>query len=387
MSFVRPASSLTNDRFEEGELTLLAPYAMHTRDSLGRRWLEPDHPYRPAYVRDRDRIVHAAAFRRLAFKTQVFVDQQNDHHRSRLTHTLEVVQIARTVARNLRLNEDLTEAIALAHDLGHPPFGHAGERVLAELMAGDGGFEHNSQGLRLVEILESRYPQFQGLNLSYEVLESMALHALKSGAPAIEGFDPGRRMLAECQVVDLADDIAYSTHDIDDALRQGLINFDDLADLELWREACQRARSTYGLDLEGKQFSRSVIRSLIDLQVGSMITESRRRLSGVDSVDDVRRSGDDVVALPDKIARAKAELREFLYRRVYRHEFVTERTALGGDKVRRLFNRLLADPSLIPEKFRRRIDETVARQACDYIASMTDRFAQKTCEALLGDCL
>lgn len=234
MTFHRPTEpSIANTRFFEVERQLLAPYAMHTEDSLGRRYSERDHEYRPAYVRDRDRIIHSAAFRRMAYKTQVFVEQPNDHHRTRLTHTLEVVQIARTASRILKLNEDLTEAVALAHDLGHPPFGHAGERILAELTESVGGFEHNRQGLRLVERLESRYPGFPGLNLTYEVLESIALHSKRPDSPEVAPYQPHRRMLAECQVVDLADSIAYTTHDIDDAIRHGLLTFEELREVEL----------------------------------------------------------------------------------------------------------------------------------------------------------
>lgn len=385
MSFHRPLTpSLANARFFEVERQLLAPYAMHTEDSIGRRFGERDHEYRPAYVRDRDRIIHSAAFRRMAYKTQVFVEQPNDHHRTRLTHTLEVVQIARTASRILKLNEDLTEAVALAHDLGHPPFGHAGERILAELTESVGGFEHNRQGLRLVEHLESRYPNFPGLNLTYEVLESMALHSKRPDAPEVQPYQPSRRMLAECQVVDLADSIAYSTHDIDDAVRHGLLTFDELKEVELWRWAEERAKETYGNDLEGKQLTRGVIRSLIDAQVGGMISESARRLDGVKSTEDVRSAVRNLVDLPDEISRLKAQLQAFLFQRVYRHEAVTRRTKEGENKIRRLFEVFLRNPSKLPDKYRRDDVDPIERRICDYIASMTDRFAAKLYDEMIG---
>jgi dGTPase len=360
--------------------SLLAPYAMRSIHSLGRRYPEEEHPYRPIYVRDRDRIIHSGAFRRLAYKTQVFVDQPNDHHRTRLTHTLEVVQMARTIARRLRLNEDLTEAIAMVHDLGHPPFGHAGERVLDQLTQSVGGFEHNAQGLRLVEKLESRYPHFPGLNLSWEVLESISLHSKQSMGNPSDDFPS---MLAESQVVDLADSIAYSTHDIDDAIRHQIITFDDLHVVEIWRWADQRSLQVYGEDLVGKQRTRGVIRCLIDGQVGGLIEESRARLAGLKSTDDVRTQKSPVIALPSELARMKSELREFLFTRVYRSEVVTKRTREGEELVRRLFERIVQQPDLLPEKYRR-TDEPFERGVADYIASMTDRYAEKTWRQMGG---
>src|SRR5262245_20353135 len=212
----------------------LAPYAMRTALTKGRKHPEPEHAYRTLYPRDRDRIVHSTAFRRLMHKTQVLVNQIGDHHRTRLTHTLEVAQISRTVARQLGLNEDLTEAIALAHDLGHPPFGHAGERALDECMAGHGGFEHNLHGLRILEVLEYRYADFPGLNLSWEVLEAQAMHSKRHDAPEVRAFREAGQPLLEAQVVDAADSLAYDTHDIDDALSIGVLTFADLEEVEFW---------------------------------------------------------------------------------------------------------------------------------------------------------
>src|SRR5437762_432671 len=221
----------------EREERHLAPYAMRARDSRGRRYPEESHAYRTLYTRDRDRVVHSTAFRRLMYKTQVLVNQTNDYHRTRLTHTLEVAQMSRTVARQLGLNEDLTEAIALAHDLGHPPFGHAGEEALDECMREHGGFEHNQHGLRIMESLEYRYPDFPGLNLSWEVLEAQALHSKRREAPDIQEFETGGQGLLEAQVVDAADSLAYDTHDLDDALALGLITPVHLQKVEFWSRA------------------------------------------------------------------------------------------------------------------------------------------------------
>src|SRR5256714_4948689 len=224
------------------EEALRAPYAMRTRLSKGRQHAEPDHAYRTLYPRDRDRIVHSTAFRRLMYKTQVLVNQTGDHHRTRLTHTLEVAQISRTIARQLGLNEDLTEAIALAHDLGHPPFGHAGETALDECMKEQGGFEHNRHGLRIVELLEYRYADFPGLNLSWEVLEAMAQHSKRPEGPELQEFLGAGGPLLEAQVVDAADSLAYDTHDIDDALSAGLVTADDLHEAAFWRRAVEPGR-------------------------------------------------------------------------------------------------------------------------------------------------
>src|SRR5437762_2289248 len=223
----------------EREERHLAPYAMRARDSRGRRYPEESHAYRPLYARDRDRVVHSTAFRRLMYKTQVLVNQTNDYHRTRLTHTLEVAQISRTVARQLGLNEDLTEAIALAHDLGHPPFGHAGEEALNECMGDFGGFEHNRHGLRIVTVLEYRYADFPGLNLSWEVLESLAQHSKRPESPEVQKYTAAGQPFLEAQVVDAADSLAYDTHDIDDALSVGLITFDGLGAVEFWRRAVE----------------------------------------------------------------------------------------------------------------------------------------------------
>jgi dGTPase len=357
---------------------LLAPYAMRTRQSRGRRCREEPHPFRTLYPRDRDRIVHSTAFRRLMYKTQVLVNQTNDHHRTRLTHTLEVAQISRTIARQLGLNEDLTEAIALAHDLGHPPFGHAGEEALNECMRPYGGFEHNHHGLRIVELLEYRYADFPGLNLSWEVLEAQALHSKKRDAPEIQEFLVAGQPLLEAQVVDAADSLAYDTHDIDDALSVGLITPADLQQVEFWRRALERVRRRHA-DLGPEQFQPTVVRALIDWQVGDLLENTRQRLrqEHIRTLADVRRTAEPVVGPGPEVRALKGELEGFLHRRVYRHYRVMRMAAKGRRFVKALFEEYCQSPVQLPERyFRRTGAEPVHRVVCDYLAGMTDRYAQ-----------
>src|SRR3954463_10208774 len=267
------SSPITTDDWLEFEDRWLAPYAMPSRASRGRRHAEPDHPYRSLYQRDRERITHCTAFRRMTGKTQVLVASVNDHHRTRLTHTLEVAQISRTVARRLRLNEDLTEAIALSHDLGHPPFGHAGERALAECLQGHGGFDHNLYGLRRVEVLEERYPDYPGLNLSWELREAFVQHSRCRDLPECREYLTEGGPLLEAQLVDACDSLAYGTHDTDDALGIGLITLDDLTEVELWGRAAAAVRRRHpGLPAEA--FRTAVIRELIAWQVNDLIEET-----------------------------------------------------------------------------------------------------------------
>jgi dGTPase len=357
---------------------VLAPYAMHTRRSRGRRHPEPPHPFRTLFQRDRDRIVHSTAFRRLMHKTQVLVTQTNDHHRTRLTHTLEVAQIARTIARRLGLNEDLTEAIALSHDLGHPPFGHAGERALDECMADHGGFEHNLHALRIVEVLEYRYADFPGINLSYEVLESIALHSPRRDDPAASGFVGAGQPLLEAQVADAADSLAYDAHDIDDALTIGLVTADDMAGVEIWRRTAERVRARHG-KLEAEQYQPTVVRALIDRLVGDVLesTWQRLRKERIRSVEDVRAYPGTLVGPGPELEALKAELESFLHDRVYYHHRV-QRMAVKGERfVRELFAEFCRMPQLLPERYSRRIGGGgPQRVVCDYIAGMTDRYAQ-----------
>ncbi len=374
---------MTEQMFEavaERERTLLAPYAMHGADSAGRRYAELPHPYRGPYQRDRDRILHSAAFRRLSHKTQVFTGEMGDYHRTRLTHTLEVASIARTIARALRLNEDLVEALAMAHDLGHPPFGHSGEEVLDECLAGHGGFNHNAQALRICEILEVRYPEFPGLNLTREVLEGQQQRAEKErGARSEERADDGRPLaspLLEVQVVDAADSIAYDAHDADDSLEIGLLALPQLLEVPLWREAQRRVGRKFA-DLDDRQLRRAIVHEVIDWQVSDVVEVARRELTArrIESVDDVRRA--EIVVRPSaELAEKKSGLERFLFESVYRHPEVLVQRRPAQQALREMFAALASDPKQLPPKFQHLAEQDgVPRAVADYLAGMTDRFA------------
>ncbi len=362
----------------EREAVLLAPFAIHSARSRGRKYAEPAHAYRGPYQRDRDRIIHCAAFRRLSQKTQVFTGHDlGDYHRSRLTHTLEVSSISRTLARALRLNEDLAEALSLAHDLGHPPFGHAGEDTLDECLAACGGFNHNRQGLRIVEELEQRYPTFPGLNLSLEVLESQHDRVTKTGRTV--------QPLLEAQIVDAADSIAYDSHDPDDALQVGLLEFAELFETGLWNEAVRRVRSQNAGLSRGEE-RRATVHELVDWQVSDLLAETSRRIAAhaPDSVDAVRRAPP-LVAASDALTQMQRELERFLYDRVYRHPRLLELRELSQSKLRQMFDAYVARPELLPDNFRARIDKHgLARTVGDYLAGMTDRFAEQEHKRLFG---
>lgn len=363
----------------EREEAVLEGYAQRTRDSRGRQYPEPAHPYRTLYQRDRDRIVHSAAFRRLMYKTQVFVNHEGDHLRTRLTHTLEVVQIARTVARALAVNEDLAEAIGLAHDLGHPPFGHAGEEALRSAMAAHGGFEHNRHGLRVVSQLEQRYPEFPGLNLTWEVREAFAQHSSQKDAVEWAEFDLSLQPLLEAQIVDAADSIAYNTHDLDDALAGRLISLEELEQVPLWERAAGQVSARHPR-LAGGELSRAVVRLLIDWQVGDLLETTRRRLEELEiaSVEAVRNCGRRLVGLGGELGAQKAELERFLFEKVYHHYRVARMTAKARRIVGELFEELCGSPEQLPPQFYRRCaTDGVERSVCDYIAGMTDRYAQE----------
>jgi dGTPase len=349
---------------------------MRSRDSAGRKYAEGAHPYRGPFQRDRDRIVHSSAYRRLSSKTQVFVGVSGDYHRTRLTHTLEVASVSRTLSRALALNEDLTEALALAHDLGHPPFGHAGETALAECLATEGGFCHNEQALRIVEELEARYPGFPGLNLSSEVLEGQRYRVDKSAAAS---------PLIEVQVVEAADSVTYDTHDADDALELGLVALDDLLGLPLWREAARRARRAYSA-LSDDQLRRAVLHELIDWQVSDLVTQAGRRLAelGVDSASAARQAPI-IVATSVELDEQKRELEAFLFERVYRHSAVSRPCRLAQRRLAELFALLAASPQLLPPRYRARAQSHgPARSVGDYVAGMTDRYFKQEYERLTG---
>ncbi len=333
----------------------MAPYAMPDALSAGRRHPEPSHPFRTAYQRDRERVVYSSAFRRMTGKTQVLVASVNDHHRTRLTHTLEVVQVARTVARRLRLNEDLTEAIALAHDIGHPPFGHAGEQALHDCLRPVGGFDHNLYGLRRVDELEERYPDFPGLNLTFEVREAFVRHSGRTDVPQATEFVGVGAPLLEALVVDEVDSITYDTHDIDDALGLGFIQLADLADVGFWQEAAAAVRREYP-GVEGHAFRTAVGRELLAMQVLDVLAETERRLADarVRGVADVRAATAPLVAASDRVQPLKRELEQFLRERVYRHHRVLRMTANGKRTLRALFAEYVTAPELLPERHLRR---------------------------------
>ncbi len=366
-------------KFADLEYSFLAVYAMKSKDSKGRSHSEPEHPYRTAFQRDRDRIIHSTAFRRLEYKTQVFVNHEGDYYRTRLTHTLEVAQIARTIARALKLNEDLVEAISLAHDLGHTPFGHAGEETLRELMQQHGGFEHNYQGLRVVDYLEKRYPDFAGLNLTWEVREGIIKHTTCFDRPQLKEFKDYRFPTLESQVVDVADEIAYDSHDLDDGITSGLIDPRQLCEIELWRQAQDEiCRSHPQLKDEIKKFQ--IIKFLINLQVQDVIEETGLRLDrfNIDSVNAVRNCSEKLLAFGAPLSGKRRPLREFLNQKLYQHYKVVRMSDKARRFIRELFQCYVANPDQLPPTSRGRLKQDGAHKVvCDYIAGMTERYAQR----------
>jgi dGTPase len=379
---------------ETGASGSLAPYAVDPRQSRGRLVAEPPCPTRSLYQRDRDRILHAAAFRRLNYKTQVFIYHEGDHYRSRLTHSLEVAQIARALARTLRVDEDLTEALALAHDLGHPPFGHAGERALHAAMTGAGGFDHNAQSLRVVTELEKKYANFDGLNLTWETLEGLVKHNGPLLGPHAEKPVPDS-ILAYCakqdleiatfasveaQIAALADDIAYNNHDIDDGYRAGLFTFDDLAEVPLAARVLAEARTAHpGID--GARLLNEAIRRLITAMIADVAAESMRRVKALapQSANDVRHADRAMVAFSDPMRKEIDALRSFLFARVYREPRIMRIMGEAEGVVGDLFRRYNDDPGALPPEWREQAPEpgtpAYARHVADFIAGMTDRYA------------
>ena len=369
---------MNRDAWIAAEESLLAPYAMRSRESRGRQHEQPEHPWRLPFERDRDRVIHCTAFRRLEYKTQVFVNHEGDYYRTRLTHTMEAAQIARTSARAMRLNQDLAEAVALSHDLGHTPFGHAGERVLNEEMEPYGGFEHNAQTLRIVDVLEERYPHFPGLNLTWEVREGIAKHSPPYDRATARDFDPGMAPCLEAQLVDYADEIAYNSHDIDDGLQSGLLEAEQLEAVTLWRETFASIRDAYpDAPFAIQRFQ--VQRALIDRFVTDLVTATLERLEqhGIESVEAVRAHRKPLVRFSDELAIQHLELKEFLMRNLYRHYRVVRMTSKAQRVVRDLFRLYMTEPIQLPPHVvaRWQNGEDRARVVADYIAGMTDRFA------------
>jgi dGTPase len=363
-----------------------APYAVHARDSRGRQHAQPDSDDRSPYQRDRDRVVHCSAFRKLQYKTQVFVTREGDFYRTRLTHSLEVAQIARSIARTLGLDEDLTECLALAHDLGHPPFGHAGERGLNEALREFGGFDHNDQSFRVVTLLEQRYAAFDGLNLSWETLEGLAKHngPLKNPPPTIAAFneamplDLNRQTSAEAQVAAFSDDVAYNTHDLDDGLRAGLFEFEDLLELPVIGDLVRRAQA---LTTAKNRIRHELSRSVINTLVHDALKESERRLAALNphSTEDIRTAATPVIGFSEEIRAANVALKRFLFARMYRHWRVNRQTHKAEHVAKTLATLLLHQPGLLPDDWRDRAGKGGTAQAAevvrDYVAGMTDRYA------------
>ena len=364
----------TRRQREDLERRVLAPYATRASESRGRVYRESEHPYRTCFQRDRDRIVHSTAFRRLEYKTQVFVIHEGDYYRTRLTHSLEVAQIARTVARALRLNADLVETLALAHDLGHGPFGHSGEDALRDLMHGHGGFNHNLQALRIVDKLEERYPSFPGLNLTWEVRQGLNKHRVSlEGAPRPVPVN----LSLEAQVVDIADEIAYDNHDLDDGLTSGLIQEEALRQIPLWRQAGREVtQKNPGLGAELRKYQ--IIRHLIDLEATDLLRESLRRIRKyrVRRPVDAQTIPERTIAFSPGMQRLRVPLKAFLGKELYHHHKVVRM----ADKARRfltaLFEVYLKNQDQLPRTTRMRLrTEDPHRVVCDYIAGMTDRYA------------
>ncbi len=372
-------------------MTVLARYACDPAQSRGRRHSEPSAPTRNAFQRDRDRIVHSTAFRRLVYKTQVFLNHEGDLFRTRLTHSLEVAQLGRSIARALQLNEDLVEAIALAHDLGHTPFGHAGQDALDACMADHGGFEHNLQSLRMVDELEHRYPQYDGLNLSFETREGILKHCSRANAERLEAVEPdgvGRRFLdrlqpsLEAQLCNLADEIAYNAHDIDDGVRSGLLRIEDLAEITLFERYRVETLAEYP-GLQGRRVLYEAIRRMLSAQVYDVIDTVRAVLQGADlaNADAVRQAGP-LVQFSAPMRAASMALKAFLFRNLYRHPQVMRTTAQAQEAVQQLFSAYQKAPAEMPDSFAGRTDRE--RAVADYIAGMTDRFAMREHERLTG---
>ena len=358
--------------YEKREEAGLAPYAVRSAESRGRAYPEKEHPMRTAFQRDRDRIIHSTAFRRLQYKTQVFVNHEGDHYRTRLTHTLETCQIARSIGRALGLNEDLVEAIALAHDLGHGPFGHAGEWALQELMKDHGGFEHNVQCLRIVEKLEDSYAEFPGINLTYETREGLKKHPERFYKDRMKRF----RSL-EADVVDIADEIAYNSHDLDDGLRSELLTEEQAGRIELWRRAAAYIRKKYP-DVTPLQKKRLAIRLIINRLVTDVIENTRSRIEkqGILSMEELQKTQKPVVGFSEEVQRARNEIRKFLYKNLYLHYRVVRMTDKGQRFLTALFHAYLRKPGqLPPDVLLRSKKDGIHRVVCDYLAGMTDRFA------------
>lgn len=371
----------TKEDIEKMEDKILAPYAMKSKYSRGKKYPEKEHPYRSIYQRDRDRVIHSAAFRRLEYKTQVFVYHEGDYYRTRLTHTLEAAQIARTISKTIGLNEDLTEAIALAHDLGHTPFGHAVEATIDEIMRDEGGFNHNIQGLKVVDYLEERYPDFKGLNLSWETREGIVKHnpyAVKDYLPDCSEFSLKEHPTLEAQVLDIADGIAYDNHDLDDGIKSGMIGESGLKKIKLWNITSKKVKENYS-NINKELHMYLVIRNLINLQVTDLIQTSFKNIKRlrITLLKDVKKCDKRVIGFSSEIYGLREELRNFLLKNLYNNWRVLRMCDKAKRFIKSLFSIYVDNPQMLPPEFRKNIKEkgNIKRSVCDYIAGMTDRYA------------
>jgi dGTPase len=363
-------------QLEDIEEQSLAPYACHSRDTKGRAYPEDEPEYRTAFQRDRDRILHTTAFRRLEYKTQVFINYEGDYYRTRLTHTLEVAQLGRTIARALGANEDLVEGICLAHDLGHSAFGHAGEVALSRLMKDCGGFDHNKQSLRIVTTLERRYPDFPGLNLTWELREGIVKHESEYDIADASQFNPDLRGHLEAQIANVADELAYTAHDLDDGLRSGMITPTMLEGISLWEILVESVGLETSLldDLSRHR----LIRRLIGMEVSDLVNTTHERLrdSRVRSVEELQSLPYNIISYSEDMHRRNRQLKDFLYTRLYRHSRVVRMQVKSERIITDMFNAFRSEPTILPRQFHEQIDiHGLERTICDYIAGMTDRYA------------
>jgi len=374
---------------EEMEEKNLATYAMKSKYSRGRKYKENEHEFRTCFQRDRDRIIHSTAYRRLEYKTQVFVNLEGDYYRTRLTHTSEVVQISRTLAKTLRLNEELTEAIALAHDIGHTPFGHSGEDALNKLMKDEGGFEHNVQSLRVIEELEQKYPDFPGLNLSWETREGIIKHKTDYDNPYIKEYEPTKHPTLEAQIVNVADEIAYNSHDIDDGITSDILTIDSLKKTKIWQEISKFINDKQFDKLPKDMQKYNITRTLINIQISDLIDGTTQNLIKfkINSLDDVKKHKNLLVEFTPSMKEMHKDLKDFLYRNFYKHYKIIRMEYKAEKIIQELFDIYLErgankdkrkknlEVSILPTEIYKRIGkDSLKRVICDYIASMTDRY-------------
>jgi dGTPase len=368
----------TRQKLEDLERLTLALYAVRSGESRGRLHPEGESQFRTAFQKDRDRVLHTSAFRRLEYKTQVFTNTQGDYYRTRLTHTLEVAQVGRTVARAVGVNEDLTETIALSHDLGHPPFGHAGEKILDELMLGHGGFDHNKQSFRVITKLEKRYPEFDGLNLAWETLEGIVKHETEYDISDASEFEPTWRASLEAQIANIADETAYNAHDLDDGLRSGLLEPGQLTEVRAWQRMCREL----GFNAERvNEFERRVlIRELLGWVITDIVATTTQNIArhNIQTLEDVRDASTALVCHSDEVHSELRELKKFLYTNFYYHYRVMRQVHKAEHILTNLFKAFCSRPSMMPANHQARIERVgLERAVCDYVAGMTDRFAME----------